>query len=117
MFNWRKKIDNHFERLKAKEERPKREKEEQVKREREEKVRKLGQKFRCHICGRPSKEPAKIEHRGEYQQRGTESGYVGGFIVDDWSRPGDLSLCSICEGFTCSEHLHKNICQKCARKL
>ncbi|HET7098629.1 MAG TPA: hypothetical protein VFI61_00105 [Patescibacteria group bacterium] len=65
--------------------------------------------FFCHICHTHATKPAKQEiDVGDYKAPD---------VIDDWSQPGDLEQCVKCCKWTCEEHIHKGICQKCAIRL
>lgn len=79
-------------------------------------------KFKCNICGRNAKYPAKMT-----------VGYASceeivSVVVDDFSRPGDLEQCSHCGKWVCTDHYsvntgmerkaageHEVTCRNCAR--
>jgi len=74
--------------------------------------------FRCHICGASSRKPAQkteVAGAGCLGYGVTEESKE--YVVDDWSKPGDLYQCEKCQKWTCKEHIYNGICQKCAEKL
>jgi hypothetical protein len=80
-----------------------------------EKKKKLGDKFRCHICGRRAEKPRIVRH---YAGDGDWDEY------EDWNEPGDLSKCEICGKWACSSlsegrelHMYDGICKIDAEKL
>ena len=79
-------------------------------REREEriKLREFGQKFRCHVCGRPSKGPTFYEGTPAiFDVSGSDPYY-------DWNEPKDLKKCVKCGELTCRRHLCGGVCKNCA---
>ncbi|HPD74191.1 MAG TPA: hypothetical protein PLX95_02795 [bacterium] len=71
-------------------------------------IQKLGERFKCHCCGKPSKIPGKTQEQVCYDTTCT---------VDDWSKPDDLYHCDQCGLLTCESCLYKGICKTCALKI
>jgi hypothetical protein len=76
------------------------------------KLDELGRRFKCHICGRPSTKPFYVP--GSSGNNFDDQGSAG---YTNWDWPCDLVMCGTCHEWTCLEHIHKGICQKCAEKL
>ncbi len=104
-----KKIEKDREKKKKKQDQVEKEAKDKERREYDTNLRKLQRKFSCHVCGKSATRPGEATiDVGDYKPRET---------VDDWILPGDLSKCTICHKWTCKEHIHKDICQKCGNKL
>ncbi len=88
------------------EEESRRRKEQEEAEEEAKKFRYLAKHFKCNVCSKPSGWPYTY----------TKSSHSGDYEVTDWSRPGDLQNCKSCGRLTCYEHLHADICKKCAEK-
>lgn len=125
--SWKKKIDDlefkktqeeqrRLQEQKALEDAEKKAYENQKQNELNDKIRILGQNFQCHVCERRATKPGQDAHSGtDYGEHGIPSYYT--YHTDNWSYPGDLFRCSICEKWTCTKCLHKTICKSCAEKL
>lgn len=129
--DWRSRIDeriDEFHRRQREEEERKRKAEEeridrQMKKRQEEllaEIRREDQRdlarhqrrFRCHVCGKPSKGPhvsRSIEWHGD--SGGGETWYR------NWDTPTGLKKCDRCSKWTCEEHIYRGICSRCASKL
>ncbi|MBI2113260.1 MAG: hypothetical protein HYT50_01620 [Candidatus Wildermuthbacteria bacterium] len=112
MDKWKSQLDAH---LKVKEEQDrKREasRREQIRKDMEaaraEALRKLGRRFKCHVCGKPSSAPYLATTN--FMGNSTESHEI-------WDTPGDLEKCRRCGKWTCSEHMHQNFCMHCAQRV
>jgi hypothetical protein len=112
--DWKKKIDAYLEekRLKEQAERDLWQASfwEDADKDLQTQLRLLGQSFKCFVCGRPATKPVWGQ---DYpcSADGNES------TSTDWSTPGDLFKCKICENWICADHIHMEICQKCAEGL
>ena len=71
-------------------------------------VQKLGEKFKCHCCGKPATRPGRETYEEDKEST---------CMVDDWRRPGDLYPCLHCGQFTCKSCLYKGICKTCALEM
>lgn len=125
MFDWKGKIDNFEENQRAaikskqsEDQKRKEEIEENARKESQKQIdsfiKKLGETFKCHICLTPATKPFSkwIPGRSNCEGDGTD-----GYEELDYSKPGNLFLCKICNRWTCEEHLYKNICKECAEKV
>ena len=92
-----------------------REQERKQEEEKKKKIENLGRRFKCHYCGRPAREPAQKTFISE--SRNFEEVYRHEYLVDDWSRPGDLWQCSRCNRWFCEEHYHAGYCLNCWKKV
>ncbi len=102
---WQIAIDEEEKRRKKEEEAKKLLDERQRQEEYQRNVQKLGEKFKCHCCGRPSTRPGR---------ESLEKDKDNTCMVDDWSNPGDLHPCEHCGQLTCTSCLYKGICKTCA---
>ena len=112
--DWKSRIDDlhkHREEQRVHEEERKR-KEEQ--RKLEEKIAEHKRRFICHVCGKSSSGPKPMQTitGGEYGI--PMEVFTVGYHFD---KPTELEKCSVCNKWTCSEHIYKNICINCAKKL
>jgi len=118
MDGWKGRIDHWLEKEREKREKvAARETEKQKRRREKEEAEKLTEhqrRFHCCVCGKPSPGP-----------------FMGltGVPISDWpgwvDEPGPhwriptggLKKCSQCGQWACEEHIHKGICQNCAKRL
>lgn len=121
MFDWKEKVDKFFldqeeKRRRAKE---RAEEEERKRKEQEEarRLERLSRRFKCHIrgCGYRATRPTEGYFTGG-EDKWTGS-YYGHYVPTNWNRPGDLYLCDKCKKWTCGSHIHRGICQECAKEL
>lgn len=107
MPDWKKRIDVHLNKGKNRE---KLKQIELVRKVLDEKLKLLASRFKCHIsiCNKVATKPA------------TETSYLGGLFrmdFNNWDLPGDLYKCSVCDQWTCEDHIYRCICYECANKL
>lgn len=83
---------------------------------------KLGQDFKCHVCGKPAKKP-KLAYISYGEGAWGNDNYSS---YEDFSEPGDHTKCDICKEWACEDHIievekssywKQNICKACAEKL
>ena len=109
---------------------------EKLKSEYKERLRKHQQRFRCHICGKPSQGPRRLVYwygpgMGyiDYEEKGNRTGhFTEGMVFSeedvweldepygdrpDWNRPFGLYKCHKCSRWTCGDHFHLDRCQYC----
>jgi hypothetical protein len=111
---WQRNIDNLFARNEAEARARERQEEDRrraaadaVRRDKE-RLERHQEEFYCHVCGKPSS--------------GSATGYIAVYDEQDetyekWDTPKDLERCSMCDEYTCRDHLHRGICKDCAQKL
>jgi len=108
---WQIAIDKDIERKeklrKEKEEAKRISDEKKAQEEHQRKVQELGEKFKCHCCGKSSRVPLNVNYSDDY----------GGGTFTRWDEPGDLERCLHCGQFTCKSCLYKGICKTCALKM
>lgn len=73
----------------------------------------LGNSFQCYICGKKAAKPGSKKPDTFLDDHYSWDYYVE--PVDDWSKPGDLKLCTNCNQWVCSEHIDSDICQNCVK--
>jgi len=122
MADWRKKARRKAQ---EREDKARRTQEEEVRRrelrerrasERElaKKVARLGRKFKCHICGVSSKEPARWTTTSWSYSDFPPGGSRSDVDHVDYDKPGDLFECNDCGRLTCSDCMEAGMCRKCA---
>ena len=116
--DWKKKVDKH---LLKEEKRISKERTnlDEIREEAEEEEKKIQteffEKFKCGICGKDP-EPAD-ETRLTYPPADIDDPTGSFEHYDDWTKPGNMSRCTICKNWFCSDHYYKGYCEKDAQKL
>lgn len=109
MSAWKSKIDNYLEEQKRIEDAEADRRREEREREYQDKLEVHRKRFKCHVCGEPSK--------GPYLQDTSSWDAPHGPIIEHWQTPTGLTKCNMCGKWVCEDCNHKGICERCAEKL
>lgn len=73
------------------------------------KLRILQSQFRCYVCGKlPTGPVPGYSMPGDYGS--------SDWVSENWDLPNNLSRCKAGNHWACIDHIHNNVCQKCAEK-
>ena len=128
MNNWKSQLDARIQARKEEDARRKQEAQKRAEAARKQRaaeeyaknLKRSQQRFKCHICGKPSTGPGTVNVSNSTRGQGY---WGGGGSDQSWDVPAGLTRCGRCKKWACDNHIHHigglmgSICMNCASRM